>query len=56
MWSIWLKQGNMWIESSIQYIEESECRKAAAQIKRMFYIDQVFIQFNTDELIEITDW
>lgn len=53
MWCIWLKDGNKWIQSTKTWVEESDARTAAASLKSMFSMDQVFIQFSDDPTEEI---
>lgn len=54
MWHIWLKSGNHWIEATQAFIEESDARNVAVQLKRLFALDQVFMQFDSDECEEVT--
>ena len=55
MWHLWLKSDNKWIESTKGFVEETDARKEGKRLLSLFSLDQVFIQFDFDECIEITN-
>ena len=55
MWHLWLKSDNKWIESTKGFVEEMDARKEGKRLLSLFSLDQVFIQFDFDECIEITN-
>jgi len=53
MWMLWIKEGNKWIGSTKQYVEESDARAKAKELKEIFSLDQVFVQYGEDSAEEI---
>jgi hypothetical protein len=44
MWTLWLKEGDRWIESSVEFESREDVIAAAKLLASWFAFDQVFIQ------------